>query len=142
MLVLSQKCWVAATMDYSKFIRSPCCQLFVVKDCLWCTRLQLAAVSVTMRCPEHRKNIIYEKDWTRKLTRWLPRFLQNTNRDAKYYGNKKKTLKKDKATYLQVSEYFSVVPEITKVVWWMGNIKDGHESYRYRYVNFFIDECS
>ena len=46
-------------------------------------------------------------------TRWLPRFLQNTNRDAKYYGNKKKTLKKDKVTYLQVSEYFSVVPEIT-----------------------------
>ena len=31
----------------------------------------------------------------------------------KYYGNKKKTLKKDKVTYLQVSEYFSVVPEIT-----------------------------
>ena len=28
----------------------------------------------------------------------------------KYYGNKKK---KDKVTYLQVSEYFSVVPEIT-----------------------------
>ena len=39
------------------------------------------------------------------------RFLQNGNNDAKYYGNKGKAQKKNKVTYLQFSEYFSVLPD-------------------------------
>ena len=38
-----------------------------------------------------------------------------TNSDAKYYGKREST-KEDKVTYLPVSEYSSLVPDIAKKI--------------------------
>ena len=56
------------------------------------------------------ENLVQPSGWIMDRMQWLPMFLQNTNSDAKYYGGKAKSQKK--ITYLQVSEYSSVVPDI------------------------------
>ena len=42
----------------------------------------------------------------------LPRFLQNTNSDCQVLWQQRESMGKDEVTYLQVSEYSSVVPDI------------------------------
>ena len=50
------------------------------------------------------------KKWKTAGTRWLQRFLQNTNSNAKW--RQRESIKEDKVTYLYFSEYSSIVPDI------------------------------